>query len=280
MKFFYSAILILCLLWQSGCTNIEGGDPVGKTGQLTGSGCVVLNYHRIREPNIVTDSLAKLTGNAELNVYSVYTDEFKSQIRYLKEHHVQFVTADELKAYVTGKKQIAGKCAMITFDDIDESVYKEAFPILKEEQVPFTVFMIMGHIGEEYNQLQLASKDQLLAMKKSGLAEIGLHTYDMHYLDKDGKPPFLKAGNLQRFQQDTGKAAEAYEKLFGEKPRYYAYPYGYGTPDTDLFLLQQGSQLIFSLQSGIVKPGDPSFFIKRVLLDKDSWKAVRDWAGA
>jgi peptidoglycan/xylan/chitin deacetylase (PgdA/CDA1 family) len=254
-------------------------DPVADAVSLSGDGCVVLNYHRVRSPNIFLETLGKLTNNLELSVYSVNSDAFEKQIQYLKKHDVQFITPSDLKAYITKKTSFSKKCALVTFDDIDTSVYKHAYPILQKEKVPFTLFVITGEVGNpNFQYLKLASWKQLKNMKDSGLATIGTHTHKMHYIEGDEKPPFLKKKNVDAFIKDTEKSKQTMIEKLGFTPRYFAYPYGFGIPKTDEVLLNQGYELIFSLEPGIVKQGDPSFFIKRILIDKQSWPAIAKWA--
>ncbi|WP_218970912.1 hypothetical protein [Peribacillus kribbensis] len=53
--------------------------------------------------------------------------------------------------------------------------------------------------------------------KKSVMLTFGTHTNNMHFQDK--------------------ASIAVYQKHFGEKPRYFAYPYGFGTLGTDHVLL-------------------------------------------
>ena len=41
------------------------------------------------------------------------------------------------------------KFALITFDDIPESVFTNAYPILKKYNIPFTIFVAIKYIGEK-----------------------------------------------------------------------------------------------------------------------------------
>ncbi|MFC6603534.1 polysaccharide deacetylase family protein [Ectobacillus funiculus] len=160
---------------------------------LSDDGCLVLNYHRIRSPDWFTKTLEKLTHNTELTTYSVYTNEFKKQILYLKEKGIPFITPADLETYVSGEKPMPKKCALITFDDIDVSVYEHAYPFLKEENIPFTVFIITGQVGNpDFDGLKMVTWKQLEEMNRSGLATIGTHTHKLHYIEPNEKAPFLK----------------------------------------------------------------------------------------
>ena len=248
---------------------------------LSAGGCLVLNYHRIRSPDWFTKTLEKLTHNTELTTYSVYTNEFKKQILYLKEKGIPFITPADLETYVSGEKPMPKKCALITFDDIDVSVYEHAYPFLKEENIPFTVFIITGQVGNpDFDGLKMVTWKQLEEMNRSGLATIGTHTHKLHYIEPNEKAPFLKEKNLNLFKQDSLEAIKVYKQHFGTEPIYFAYPYGYGIPKTDEILLNQGYHLIFSLNPGTVKVNDPRFFINRVLVDRGDWKVIERWANS
>lgn len=87
----------------------------------------------------------------------------------------------------------------------------------------------------------------------------------------------LFTANAAMFEQDSLQAKETYKKHFGTEPLYFAYPYGYGIPKTDEILLNQKYDLIFSLYPGVVKTNDPSFFIKRILVEQNTWKEIEKW---
>lgn len=249
---------------------------------ISGEGCLILNYHRVRSSNYLIKPLDKLTmtysGDMELTVYSIYEDEFKEQIMYLKNKGFRFIEPNELKRYIRYDETLPKKCALITFDDGDVSIYKNAYPFLAEEGIPFTLFIITGEVGNpDFNGLELASWNQIKEMRNSGFATIGTHTHRMHYLDKSENPPFLSLNKINDFDQDTQLTIKTIEEKLGFTPTYYAYPYGFGMPQTDEILLESGYELVFTLSPGLVKQGDPSFFIKRVLISRHTWSNVVEW---
>lgn len=249
---------------------------------LSGEGCLILNYHRVRSSNTFVKTLDKWTlfysKNQELLIYTVYEDEFKEQLMYLINEDFHFIKPDELKQFVRHEKPLPQKCALVTFDDVDISVYENAYPFLLEKGVPFTLFIITGEVGnQDFHGLELASWEQIKEMKSSGLATIGAHTHHMHYLDKKDNPPFLSQNGIGDFVQDTQLTSETVEEKLGFTPIYFAYPYGFGIPKTDDILLEAGYELLFTLSPGIVKQGDPPFFMKRVLISRNTWPNVVKW---
>jgi poly-beta-1,6-N-acetyl-D-glucosamine N-deacetylase len=253
-----------------------------KEAPLSGNGCLVLSYHRIRTSEAVTKGLDKLmrfySDNEELKLYSVYKDTFEEQLLYLLDHGYQFITPNDLNQLIKGKDSFPPKCALVTFDDVDVSVHKNAFPFLLKHQIPFTLFIITGEVGNpNFKGLEMAAWDQIQEMKDSGLATIGTHTHQMHRLDKKNNPPFLAAGKIEDFRKDTAFSIEKVKEQYGFHPVFFAYPYGFGIPETDESLLEAGFHLVFTLKPGIVVAGDPSFLIKRVLITKESWGRIEEW---
>ncbi|MCP8968084.1 polysaccharide deacetylase family protein [Ectobacillus ponti] len=265
--FILNLLVLLLVLIQIGYKSPDYHASAAEAAIEPGSGCLVLSYHRVRPPNLLNKVLTAVGNSQELTTYSVYTDEFAAQMQALKKQGVRFITAAELQDQLQGKQHIEGKCALVTFDDIDRTVYENAFPILQKE-----------HIGErQYRHLNLATLPQLQEMKRSGLAEIGVHTYDMPHPDDDNDPSVLRPENLSAFEQDTEKAETAFRKLFGDAPRYYSYPYGFGSAATDALLQRRGYGLIFSLQPGL-NSHKGSTLVKRILVSRSSWSKIEEWA--
>ncbi|MGR6001754.1 polysaccharide deacetylase family protein [Bacillus cereus] len=252
--------------------------PFPQIKKISGNGCIVLNYHRIRPGNSFIKFLAKLSGNPELNTYSVFKNDFIKQISFLEKKKFQFITPKDLDDYLNDQKQMPHKCALITFDDVDRSVYNYAYPILKQKNIPFTIFIITGAIGQSnFNGLTMINWSQIKEMNRSNLVTIGTHTHQLHYIENDEKPPFLKSNNIATFVEDSKKSREAFYSHLGYEPKYFAYPYGYGLPQTDKILLSQKYDLLFTLAPGIVNKDTPAFFVNRVLVDDISWKAIKNW---
>ena len=75
----------------------------------------------------------------------VTPNQFKKQIHYLLEQGYTFVSIlDYLKG--ANKKNLVA----LTFDDAYESVYKYAFPLMLELDLPASVFVITNYVGQ-YN---------------------------------------------------------------------------------------------------------------------------------
>lgn len=120
----------------------------------------------------------KVDDNFEWGLTRVTPKSFKKQIRILKEDGFRFITTSEIAHTDAGDKVV-----VISFDDAYESVYENAFPILKDENIPATIFVISDYVGElntwDLNVGNLkfphTTWEQLKVLQDAGW-EIGSHT--------------------------------------------------------------------------------------------------------
>lgn len=242
------------------------------------NGCLGLNYHRVRKDHIATKIVESLTGSDELKNYSVYESEFEEHIKILKEHDAIFVTPDELRKFNEAGKY-PKNCVWISFDDVDESVYENAFPILKKYQIPFTLFVIAGHVGnDDFENLSLLTWEQIQEMVDSGLATVGSHTYDMHSL-VDNKPVFFYPEQKKDFLKDLIKSKETIEtNLEGVEVEDFAYPYGDGKEELVPLIKGAGFSSAYILAPRILSKENTPFWQNRILVDRFVFKkTVEPW---
>jgi peptidoglycan/xylan/chitin deacetylase (PgdA/CDA1 family) len=150
---------------------------------------------------------------------------FVRQLKWLKRLGVEFIRMSDLLAWLEGRRTIPRRSAVLTFDDAYASVAEFAFPILKAENIPFTIFVVAGLIGCESNLYEHRGGktqrhldlDELKMLINSGLVEIGAHGY--HHLDVTN----IGKGQLR----EELKGAKAYlEDQLDLQVLYFAYPFG------------------------------------------------------
>jgi peptidoglycan/xylan/chitin deacetylase (PgdA/CDA1 family) len=95
----------------------------------------IFAYHRV---SMATDFPWSLTP--------VTPQNFEREIRYLS-HRYQIIALDELITSFNKFKTLPPKTAVVTFDDGYKDTYLNAYPILKKNNIPATVFLTTGHIG-------------------------------------------------------------------------------------------------------------------------------------
>lgn len=241
---------------------------------LKQEGCLALTYHRVRKDHMITKIIESLTVSDELRNYSVYKSEFEEQIQILLENNATFVTPAELREF-REKGNYPKNCVWISFDDVDKSVYENAFPILKKHQIPFTLFIIAGHVGDEdFNNISLATWQQIQEMVDSGFATIGSHSYDMHYL-KDDKPVFLDPMGKNDFLNDLIKSKSTIETNLTEvKVVDFAYPYGEGKDELVPIIKEAGFLSAYILAPRIIYKQNAPYWQNRILVDHKVFKEI------
>ena len=260
--------------------NIEGyiSDNDMQYEYVSGNGVFVLSYHRILSYSPVVSSLGKMSRNKQLTEYNVDNITFETQIEYLIEKGVEFITPEQLEDYIYNDSELpAAKCVLLTFDDIDETVYKNAFPILKKHEIPALTFIITGRVGENYQSIKLADWEQIQIMQDSNLINIGVHTHDMHRIVRAATPVFLIERNNELFLEDSEESLKAMETKINKIPRYFAYPYGYGNKILNSQLMDIGYKLIFTLRPTIATNETPPESVGRLLVTDESFEVVKEW---
>jgi peptidoglycan/xylan/chitin deacetylase (PgdA/CDA1 family) len=132
-----------------------------------------------------------------ISIYDAYN------LIYEKEYQNQ--TKDIIK--IADKK----KLAIITFDDIFNTVYYNAYPILKDFNIPFAIFITTSYLDKE----KYITTNQLKEMDLHPLCTVGAHTVN--------HPMLRKSSNIYN-ELKTSK--DLLTKLLGHDIDFLAYPYG------------------------------------------------------
>jgi peptidoglycan/xylan/chitin deacetylase (PgdA/CDA1 family) len=109
------------------------------------------------------------------NVNQVDTVSFAWQMRFLKDHY-EIVDLSTIVKRIRRRESVSGLAA-ITFDDGYMNVFEYAAPILREHNLPATVFLIAGLVGKE----ELPWYDKVEAhLLNTSLSNITLGEVDYH----------------------------------------------------------------------------------------------------
>lgn len=103
---------------------------------------VVLAYHRVFD---VSD--AKVFPY-DLELVSASTDDFRRQMEHLKRNYT-VVTMAQVLAALDGGVRLPSRPVVVTFDDGHADNFTNAFPVLREFNVPATIFLTTDYIGSE-----------------------------------------------------------------------------------------------------------------------------------
>ena len=113
---------------------------------------------------------------SETDFLTVSVVQLKQQLNWLKEHY-QIIKLSDLHQHIALKNELPPKALLITFDDGYKNNYELAYPVFKELNIPFSIFLVSDFINQSMmydNSLQdFLTSDNLLEMKD--IVEFGLH---------------------------------------------------------------------------------------------------------
>ncbi len=145
---------------------------------------------------------------------NIKISQFKKHIQELANNSYNVISTEQLIDILINKKNIPEKTAVLTMDDAFLSIYKEAWPLLKEKKLPFTVFVSTKPVGA--NLKNYMNWDQLREMVNSGVI-IGHHTKSHFHLVNKDKETIIN---------EIEEASDDFLKNLGFVPDIFAYPYG------------------------------------------------------
>lgn len=191
----------------------------------------------------------------------INTQVFRNQMQALKNAGVPFISMKELLDWKLGDRMLPPKCVMITIDDGWKSVYTDAYPILKEMGIPFTVFPYTNFITGRGSAM---STEQIQEMINNG-ATLGSHSIS-HLYPKSWRTAQRKGTQtvLDLAKKELeGSRTILQEKFPGSIVEAYCYPGGFVMPEMIAKAEEAGYQGAFTV------------IPKKVTKETDRWKIHR-----
>ncbi len=181
---------------------------VGQTVSPAVNDAVILMYH-----NVADDTPSST---------SVTPERFKQHMDYLSDNGYTVWPLFKTLVYLSTGRAIPAKTVVLTFDDAYQSVYSEAFPLLKEKGWPFTVFVTTQYIAEGY--VNFMSWQQLREIQRYG-GEIGNHSLTHRHLVRH-RSDESKQQWRERITREVEQAQFVLQQNITHPVRAVAYPYG------------------------------------------------------
>lgn len=192
----------------------------------------VLVYH-----HVATDTPASTTISPE---------RFREHLTLLRDEGFNVIPIQQALDAVRGigSATLPEKAVVLTFDDAYANIHENGFPLLKEFNYPFTIFVATDPIDQGFTEM--LSWEQLQEMQDWG-ATIANHTRDHDYLVRHS--PRDDAW-LQSVRDNIQHAQERLEtELTGDIPKLFAYPYGEYNSDLKQLMAEEG-YIAFAQHSG------------------------------
>ncbi len=190
---------------------------------------------------------------------NIQMDIFKEHINFIRASEFDLYNPKSIeKDFNNPKKK---KKILITIDDGFESFYKEAWPYLKKNKVPFILFVSTESVGKN----GYMSWDQIKEIEKQDFTIIGHHSHSHEYLINE---------TIEKFIYDTEKASSIFLKEIGYVPTIYSYPFGEYSKDMRDYI-SKNFVLAFGQHSGVIDINKEKFELPRFPMNENYGKIER-----
>ena len=208
-------------------------------------GVLSIMYHRFNENKYPST-------NIQMNV-------FYDQIKLIKNSNYEFLQPNDFeKDFDKAKKQ---KKILLTIDDAFESFYKNAWPYLKKNKIPFILFVSTEPVGRK----GYMTWEQIKEIEKQSFAVIGHHSHSHDYL--------IDKNNLE-FISDIEKANKLFLDNIGYVPSIFSYPFGEYSEFMRNYI-SKNFKYAFGQHSGVIDLNKEKFQLPRFPINENYGKLDR-----
>tara|TARA_B100000446_G_scaffold14728_1_gene12630 strand:- start:71 stop:1129 length:1059 start_codon:yes stop_codon:yes gene_type:complete len=197
------------------------------------SGTLSLMYHRFNENKYPST-------NIQIEI-------FKKQIEIIKKNNFEFNNPVEFDLKFFSPK--SEKKILITIDDAFSSFYQNAWPYLKENKIPFILFVSTEPIGK----FGYMNWKQVKEIDKEDFAFIGNHSHSHKYLVNF---------DFEEFKKDIDQSIKIFEEKLGYNPKYFSYPFGEYSLRQKKYISQK-FKYAFGQHSGVIDINKDKFELPR-----------------
>ena len=201
----------------------------------------VFVYHRFGENNYPSTNIKM--------------SQFKKHLEELTKNNYNVVSTEEIVDALINNKDLPEKTVALTIDDAFFSIYKKAWPLLKEKKLPFTIFVSTGPVKS--NSKNYMNWEQIKEMVNHGVT-IGHHTKNhLHLVTKE----------KEKIISEIEEANNDFLKNLGYVPDIFAYPYGEYSSEIKQ-ITKNYFKAAFGQQSGGIYNGIDIFELPRYSLNE------------
>ena len=196
-------------------------------------------YHRFNESKYPST-------NIQMNI-------FKEQMKIISDSGLKFYNPNDFTRDFDKPKK--NKKILITIDDGFMSFYKEAWPYLKANKIPFILFISTEPVGKN----GYMNWEQIKEIENTDFAMIGHHSHSHGYLiDKTN----------EEFLLDIKIANDIFLKKIGYIPTIFSYPFGEYSKFMKNYI-SKNFTFAFGQHSGVIDVNKEKFELPRFPINEN-----------
>jgi biofilm PGA synthesis lipoprotein PgaB len=264
---------LICALFVLGLAH---AGPALATRRSGSGGVAVLIYH-----HFVTDEEAAARPQ-RLDEMTMSVGQLRSQLDILAREGARFLTASEFADHLSGARPAPPKSVLLVIDDGYESVYRLAWPILRERGVPSLVALIVGPTEDpadwlarhpkaaphmSWEQVREMLQPVTVAGITRSLVSLASHTYDMHeHLARKERKLSGAARRAfhARLLADLVLARQMIVKRTGERADFFVWPHGGSSSSLRDIARRAGHHGTFTDLGAVIREGMDPLNLTRV----------------
>ena len=167
---------------------------------------------------------------------NIQMDIFKKHVSIIYSSGYNFLNPKILPDIFSNEKQ--EKKILLSIDDGYSSFYQNAWPYLKEKQIPFIIFISTEAIGKK----GYMSWNEIKEIEEFDFVTIGNHSHSHDYLVNF---------SFDEFKKDINKSIEIFKNNLGYNPKFFSYPFGEWNNDQKNFI-KEYFDFAFGQHSGVI----------------------------
>ena len=172
---------------------------------------------------------------------------FKEQIEIIKNNGFKFNIPNKFDMNYDNPK--SKKEILITIDDAFLSFYENAWPYLKENKIPFILFVSTEPIGKS----GYMNWKQIKEIEKEDFVFIGNHSHSHKY---------MVSLDFNKFKQDIDLSAKIFKDKLGYNPIFFSYPFGEYNLEQKEYIKKK-FKFAFGQHSGLIDVNKDKFELPR-----------------
>jgi len=215
-----------------------------------------------RVPVLCYHMIAHLSADRFLGQFAVPPALFREHLELLRKGGYEFISVDQFLQSMHDEGSLPRRPVLLTFDDCTTDLFREALPILEENQIPAAAFVVTGLIGQENawdssrgrTRLDLLGLPEMRDLVTRGI-ELGAHSRT--------HPSLPQLSDAQLKDEVAGSVADL-EALGFPRPRLFAFPYGKHDDRAQAAVRAAGIQVAFTTAPGYAHLGDNRYQVPRI----------------
>ncbi|XBU94695.1 polysaccharide deacetylase family protein [Peribacillus frigoritolerans] len=173
---------------------------------------------------------------SEGNRLRVPREEFRSQMAWLRENGYYTLSPEEAFLVLTENRMPSEKCVWLTFDDGYTDNFTEAFPIIKENDMKATVFMI----GKSIDKGHHLTENQMMEMSRNG---ISIESHTINHLE-------LNRMTAEQQEAEMVQSKELFDRILDQDTTVLSYPVGRYNEETLRLSEEAGYKMAVTTEPG------------------------------